>query len=176
MKNICLLLFSLFCFVTIQAKDKGPKVDMNGDTVTVDGKNAFIFEKVKPMPGVFNYFIKSLAGKKLAYLKFQDYNDPKEISSANPNGRQTYFEVTFLESNQIAEIPAFARQIKMAEFIVKQNLVKDGDISADAEQEFILVNGREYSRKRNELNGGNTIIINNPESEPKNKFNISIGR
>lgn len=176
MKKIILLL-SLFVSITmVQAKDKGPKVDMNGDTVTVDGVNQFIFEKIKPVPGIYNYYIKSLDGKKLAFLKFQDYHDPKEISSANPNGRVSYYEVTFLESNQIAEIMVYARQIKMAEYIVKLNLVKNGEITPEAEQEFIMVNGREYSRKRNELNGGNTIIINNSEPEPKNKFNINIGR
>ncbi len=128
MKNI---LFAVILFLgmhSIQAKDK-TEVDIKDDSVLVDGKASFIFEKIKYMPGTFNYYVKDLSGKKLAFLKFYDYNDYKEISSANPKGRVTYYEVTFLGSGQKAEIPAFARQVKMAEILVKQNLVQNGAIS-----------------------------------------------
>ena len=150
---------------------------MKEDTVLVSGKVEFLFEKVKYLPGTFNYFVKDLRGKKLAFLKFYDYNDPKEISSANPKGRITYYEVTFLESSQKAEIPAFARQAKMAELLAKQNLVQNGIISKESEQEFILVNGTPYSKKREEMNGGNIIIIhNNSTPVQRNGINININK
>jgi hypothetical protein len=177
MKNI---LFAVILFMGIhsmQAKDK-TEIDIKDDSVLVNGKVAFLFEKIKYLPGTFNYFVKDLSGKKLAFLKFYDYNDYKEISSANPKGRVTYYEVTFLESGQKAEIPAFARQLKMAELLVKQNLVQDGTISKESEQEFILVNGTPYSKKRSEMDGGNTIIINNNSATPvqRNGINININK
>ena len=174
MKNI---LFAVILFLgmhSIQAKDK-TEVDIKDDSVLVDGKASFIFEKIKYMPGTFNYYVKDLSGKKLAFLKFYDYNDYKEISSANPKGRVTYYEVTFLGSGQKAEIPAFARQVKMAEILVKQNLVQNGAISNESEQEFIMVNGTPYSKKRSEMDGGKTIIINNNSTPaPRNGININI--
>ncbi len=175
MKYLLLVTLLVMEFLSF-AKDKA-SIEIKEDSVFVDGKVYFVFEKVKYLPGTFNYFIKDLSGKKLAFLKFNDYNDPKEISSANPEGRETYYEVTFLESSQKAEIPAYARQIKMAEFIVKQNIVQNGTISKDSELEFILINGTPYSKKREEMNGGNTIIINN-NSTPvtRNGINININK
>ena len=176
MKHLLLVVLLVAGFATSFAKEKSA-VEIKEDSVLVDGKVSFVFEKVKYLPGTFNYFVKDLSGKKLAFLKFNDYNDPKEVSASNPSGRQTYYEVTFLESSQKAEIPAYARQIKMAEFLVKQNLVQNGTISKDSEQEFILINGTPYSKKREEMNGGNTIIINNNSTPaPRNGINININK
>lgn len=176
MRNFVFVLFLAISVSTSFAKDKKPEVELKEDTVLVDKKAEFIFEKIKYSPGVFNYFIKDLSGKKLAFLKFYNFKDPKEISSANPDGNVNYYEVTFLESNQKAEILFYPRHIKMAEFIVKQNLVKDGNISEEAEQEFILVNGNAYSLKRNELGNNSTIIINNNTNPaPRNGVQFNIG-
>lgn len=174
MKKLLLLTIITLSIVTSYAKDKKPEVDIKEDTVLVDGKASFIFEKVKYTPGVFNYFVKDLTGKKLAFLKFYSFKDTKEISSSNPNGNVNYYEVTFMESNQKAEIPIYARQIKMAEFLVRQNLIQNGTITADSEQEFIMVNGNPYTLRRNEL-GGNTIIINNSNPTPRNGVQFNIG-
>lgn len=176
MKKILFAALIASSIVTSYAKDK-VSVDIKDDTVFVNEKASFIFEKTKYLPGTFNYFVKDLSGKKLAFLKFNDYNDPKERSSSNPDGRETYYEVTFLESNNKAEIPAYARQIKMAEFLVKQNLVQNGTISKESEQEFLLVNGTPYSQKRSEMGNGNTIIINNNSTPaPRNGINININK
>ena len=86
MKNI---LFAAILFIgmhSIRAKDK-TEVDIKDDSVLVDGKASFIFEKIKYMPGTFNYYVKDLSGKTLAFLKFYDYNNYKEISSANTKDR-----------------------------------------------------------------------------------------
>lgn len=177
MKKIILLALIALSVVTSYAKDKKAGVEIKDDSVLVDGKASFIFEKIKYLPGTFNYFVKDLSGKKLAFLKFYSYKDPKEISSANPNGNVNYYEVTFLESNQKAEIPVYARQIKMAELLVRQNLIQDGTITEESEQEFILVNGNAYSQKRNELGNNSTIIINNNTNPTqKNGVNFNIGR
>lgn len=177
MKQFLLIALFAICITTSYAKDKKVDVDIKEDTVFVDGKASFIFEKMKYLPGTFNYFVKDLANKKLAFLKFYDFNDPKEISSANPKGRVTYYEVTFLESKQKAEIPAYARQVKMAEILVKQNLIIDGTITEESEQEFILINGNPYSLQRNELGNNGTIIINNNSNPtPNNGVNFNIGR
>ena len=175
--RLIIIISILVCCINAFSKDKKAAVEMKEDTVMVDGKASFIFEKIKYLPGTFNYFVKDLNGKKLAFLKFYDFNDPKEISSANPKGRVTYYEVTFLKSQQKAETPAFARQIKMAELLVKQNLIQNGTITEDAEAEFILVNGTPFSKQREELNGGNTIIINNGNTPvQRNGINININK
>lgn len=176
MKNVLLILLFIYTAAVSFSKDKKSAVELREDTVYVEGSSLFIMEKLKPFPGFFNYFIKNLKGDKLAFLKFNEYYDPKEISSANPKGRVTYYEVTFIESNQKAEIPAFARQIKIAEFLTNQHLLSAEGISAEAEQEFILVNGNPFSLKRREMSGTNTIIINNNTTPaPKNGVNINFG-
>ncbi len=174
MKQFLLMMLFAMCITTSYAKDKGPKVDVNNDTVTVDGKNVFILEPMKAGLGIRNYFIKDLSGKKLAFLKYESYKDPKEISSGNPNGNVTYLQYTFLESKQTAETRYFLKQNNLAEFLIEQKLVQDGVITEEAEQEFILVNGNPYTLKRNELGGNSTIIINN--TTPRNGVNFSIGR
>jgi len=174
MKKLLLIAFLTIGAISSYAKDKGPKIDVNNDTVTVDGKNVFILETVKAGMGIRNFFIENLAGKKLAFLKFESYKDPKEVSSANPNGNVNYFHITFLESKQTAEIRYYVKQNKLAEFLLEQKLVQDGVITEEAEQEFILINGNSYSMKRNELGGNGTIIINN-NTTPKNGVNFNIG-
>ncbi|MBK6276575.1 MAG: hypothetical protein IPF58_18665 [Saprospirales bacterium] len=61
-----------------------------------------------------------------------------------------YFEVTFLESKEKAEIEYF-KQSKLAEFIVKSGLIVDGKITKDKEEEFILINGNKFSEEKSRL-------------------------
>lgn len=72
------------------------KIKFDGDTVLVDGNKAFILDMVSASS--FNFKLKTLDGKQVAFLQFNDFYDTQEISSSNPKGRVTYFEVTFLES------------------------------------------------------------------------------
>ncbi len=174
MKKITFILLMMLGLSFSYGKDKGPKVDVSEDTVSVDGKNVFILEKVKgSMPGIRNYFIEELNGKKLAIIKYEEYKDQKEVKSANPNGNVNYYQITFMESKQTAEFLFYLKQNKLAEFLVEQNLIKDGTISEDSENEFVLVNGNPYAMKRKELGGGNTIIIN--EQAPAPKRGVTIG-
>lgn len=168
MKKITFILLMMVGLSVSYAKDKGPKVDVKDDTVTIDDKSVFILEKVKGSnPGVRNYFIEELNGKKLAFIKYESYKDPKEVESANPEGNVNYYQITFIESKQTAEIRFYLKVNKLAEFLLEQKLIQNGTISEESENEFILVNGNPYAMKRKELNGGNTIIINQEQAPKK---------
>lgn len=167
MMSICASAFS---------KEAKHEVDVKDDTVIVDGKPWFILEKLKAGFGTANYYLKSLAGKKLAYLKLESYKDPKEVDGKyNPDGVVKYYIITFLEDEQTSEMPAFARQSKIAEHLVKMELMPNGVLTDDTEHEFILVSGHSYQQKRNELGGNGTIIINNTNPAPSNGVHFNIG-
>jgi hypothetical protein len=175
MKKTSAILLLLLIISLSFSKENKHKVSIDEDTVSVDGKPLFLITKFKGSVGSINYFVKDLQNKKLVFLQSNSYKDPKEVSSSNPTGNVVYFEVTFMESGAKAEIPLFMRQSKVAEFLVREELMPDGILTEESEKQFILVNGQPYSKKRAEL-GGNTIIINNNDESPRNGLNIHIHR
>ncbi|MDB5229143.1 MAG: hypothetical protein JWN78_3336 [Bacteroidota bacterium] len=177
MKKMFLIALMTFC-ASAFSKEVKHKVDVKDDTVIVDEKPWFILEKLKAGFGTANYYLKDLTGKKLAYLKMESYKDPKEVDyKYNPDGVVKYYIITFLEDEQTSEMPAYARQSKIAEHLVKMELMPNGVLTDDTEHEFILVSGHSYQQKRNELGGNGNIIINNNNTDqtPRNGFNMHIG-
>ena len=156
MKKIVFIALVALSITTSYAKDKVPKIEVKDDTVMVDKKAVFILAQFKNGSAV-NYFVKDLSGTKLLFLQENDYvntNRPNPNYSKFPNGPRYlstyYFEVTFLESKEKAEIEYF-KQSKLAEFIVKSGLIVDGKITKDKEEEFILINGNKFSEEKSRL-------------------------
>ncbi|WP_341903317.1 hypothetical protein [Fluviicola taffensis] len=158
MKNI-LLLALMICISSLAFSQK-KKVEIEGDTIKVNGAAyALIFRKTPATPV---YTIKSLDGTPLMNWQFQDFNDPREVSNSNSKGRVTYFQVTFYNDKQQCEInPSMATYKSVAKCIVDNELIKDGTIDQEAENNFVLINGKKFSEQQQSSGGGSTIIINN---------------
>jgi hypothetical protein len=174
-KMFSLLLFQFFSIACFAGKEKSG-VEIVNDTVFLNTEKIFILEKISIGFGQVNYYVKNTSGQKLAFIKLITYTDPSYITSSNPKGNASYFEITFLKSGQKAEFLPIVKESKLAMFLISQNLFVNGTITEESEKEFILLNGNEFSRERNELNHGNTIIIQENNTTPTNGLNIKIGR
>jgi len=155
--------------LTASAKDKQAKIEIKDDTVIVLGKPSFILDQIKkPKYESKDYFLKDLSGKKIALIQSDCYDDPTrpnpnryKYSSAPAYLSSCYNTITFLQSKQVADFKYFMKQNNLAEFLIDSELIKDGTITQDAEDEFVLVNGNRNAEEKAQKLGGNTIIINN---------------
>lgn len=136
------------------------KITVDNDIIYVDGVEYAMLEKSGL--GAPVYTVKSMTGTVLMNWQFNDFNDPREVSNSNTQGRVCYFQVTFLGDKQQCEInPPMATTKGIAKCIVENDLVKDNAINQEAENNFVLVNGMKFSAQRQTTGGGNVIIINN---------------
>lgn len=155
MKKLALIAVLLFSAFAAQAEKQ--KITFNEDTVLVDGVRYCILERKSGPSG--DYVVKSLDGKEQIYLKLLDYNDPSKVNQSNPTGRETYFEVTFLGSEQKCEVDAPGGKKWTAKIIVDNQLLKGNEVDAAAEKKFILINGTKFSERKRALGGPDVIII-----------------
>ncbi|HET6993184.1 MAG TPA: hypothetical protein VFJ43_17755, partial [Bacteroidia bacterium] len=149
-------LFLLFLVAGFSAHAQKQKVTVDDDTIKVDGNKYAVIEKKNGL--ITDYTIKSLDGKEQIFFKFLEFNDPNAVNSGNPQGRVTYFEVTFLNSGGKCEVSCPATKKAVAKTIVENNLIKNNAVDADAEKNFILINGAKYSERKKELAGPKVII------------------
>jgi hypothetical protein len=157
MKKVPVLIL-LFLLAGFTAQAQKQKVTIDDDTIKVDGHPYGIIER-KGI--VFDFTIKSLDGKEQIYLKYMEFYDPHEVSSANPKGTVNYFEVTFLNSGGKCEVMTAANKKGVAKIIVENNLLKDNAVDPDAEKKFIMINGTKYTEQKKSLEGPKVIIIQN---------------
>lgn len=156
MKQLILLL-TITCSTAAFAQKQ--KITVDDDTLKVDGAPYCVLDK---SPGLgFDFTVKSLEGAELFFLQFQEYNNPTKVSNSNPNGRVTYFEVTFFNDRQKCEIDHEGSKKAIAKWIVQNDLVKNGAVNQEAENKAVLINGMKYSEERKAAGGGTTVIINN---------------
>lgn len=184
MKKLLLLTIITLNIAISHAKDKGPKITVDDDTVYVDKKATFILSEIKKAKfETKDYFLKDLSGKKIALLQSYCYEDPTSLNpyygkyaSAPRYNNSCYTKITFLESKNTADFAYYFKQIKLAEFLLECGLVKNGTIAKEDEEEFILIHGNKNEEEKNQKLGGNTIIINNnstPSTGNGVNFNIS---
>lgn len=145
MKKLLLLAF-IFCASSLAFSQK-KKVDIDGDTIKVDGASYAIIHKKGA--GAPVYTIRSMNGTALMHWQFLDFNDPNEVSKSNSSGRVTYFQVTFYNDKQQCEVrPNMATQKSVAKFIVENELIKDGAIDQEMENNFVLIHGMKFSDQK----------------------------
>lgn len=125
-------------------------VDVEDNKILVDKKEYAGIEKDGcKSPAFCQFNVTSLSGKKVLVVVFREYKDIKEIKPSNPNGRVIYYEFIFLESKKKAEIAwVGGKTEKVAKAIVKEKLFKDGELDEAAVEEFVTVNGTNFSDKR----------------------------
>ena len=106
----------------------------------------------------FDFKFKTLEGKDVAFLKFRDFNDKDEITKSNPQGRVTFFDITFLESGLKCEITGAHTKKSLARELHRHDLVFENTVNAEAIKNFVLINGTTFSER---MRRGTTVIINN---------------
>jgi|GEM_PF-492905 len=161
-----LLTIALFLLSGSIAFSQKEKIDVKGDTVYVSGVKQFIVES-KMMATQF--LVKSMDGQMLMTFFIESYNHPSKVNNANTQGREVYCEVTFIGSGQKCDFDPMGASKKMiAKQILDNNLIKEGKTDTDAENLYVMVNGRRFAEERNRLqsgggtngNGGTNININ----------------
>ncbi len=154
------LLLAAFVGISITSFAQKQKITVEDDVIMVDGTALAKMEK----QGVSSptYTIKSMSGTPLMSWQFNDFNDPKEVNNSNPQGRVTYYQVTFFGDKQQCEIsPSMATQKGVAKCIVENKLIVGDAIDQEAENNFVLINGMKFTQQKQTTGGGNVIIINN---------------
>jgi hypothetical protein len=139
----------LALFLSLQTFAQKVDVDDN-DMITVDGvKYAKIERDGCGFAQNCQFKVYDTTGKLQIVIKFEDYNDPTKAQASNPKGRVTYFEFVFLESKQKAETDAVGiKSIKVAKFIVKNELFLNGMLNPTAVDNFVLVNEPSFSKRK----------------------------
>lgn len=168
-KTLCVLLVLM---VSVAAFAQKKVYTFEDDVLAVDGVPVFKLEKQKSQSyyGYNDLILNSLDGKKLAFMRFEQFADPKAVG-----GKTSYYEVTFLNTGAKTETLWFVKVSKMAENLAKGELVKDNALDDEKVDEYVLINGNQFSRRRQELNP-NTVIINNnpPANTQPNKGGVNI--
>lgn len=150
------VLIALLLFVPGVVSAQKDKIEINKKTevVSIDGIPAFILEG-KNMGNT--QILKGIDGQRLAVFQVMDYYDSKHISSGNPKGRVTYYDVTFLnEALDKCEIPVGGFKKQLAKYILDYNLVKDKVLDEEAVKQFVAIHGMKFS---DEKNRSTTVII-----------------
>jgi len=148
------ILSILICLVALGASAQKEKVDVDYDkktgVVTVNEAPVFkvVEERSSTFPGMKDYTIESLEGKKLMILIFNSYKDYHEVSQYNKDGSVSYYEIAFLNENKDkAEIRQnFFKSIM--KLIYTNDLIKDGKLDKEAVDVFVMKNGNKFSELR----------------------------
>ena len=128
------------------------KVKYNKDThmISIDGKEEFKIEKSGCGLGTpdCHFDIHNLKSEKVIRVNYRTYQSPVYKTEANPNGKVQYFEYIFLKSGGKAEAECLGlRPEKVAKFLWKNDLLKNGDLDEAAAKQFALVHGTPYSQR-----------------------------
>ena len=105
------------------------------------------------------YTLYNFENEKLAIFNALFYNDPKQVTDGNPQGRIGYFDITFFNGDlDKCEIKIVGFKKQLAELIVQEGLIQEGKLNETAVRQFCRVNGTKFSESQK--NGNTTIIIN----------------
>jgi len=117
------------------------------------GNTLFTIEYVKSVtaPGNSDYYFKNLDGKMLIVFKFASYRDPLLVSQSNSNGIQNYYEIKFF-SDPVKESECRFFFLKgLVNMVYEKKLIVSGKLNEEKMEEFIVINGNTFSRRRSEL-------------------------
>jgi hypothetical protein len=150
--------FMTMCSVFSQGKAKkgGDEFvfDKKAGIVTdLSGNTLFTIEYVKSVtaPGNSDYYFKNADGKMLIVFKFASYRDPLLVSQSNTNGTQNYYEIKFF-SDPVKESECRYMFLKgLVSLVYDKKLIVEGKLNEEKMEEFILINGSTFSRRRSEL-------------------------
>ena len=144
----------LICLVALGASAQKEKVEVDYDKkagiVTVNESPVFkvIEEKSSAFPGMRDYTIESLDGKKLMILIYNSYKDYHEVSQYNKDGSVSYYEVAFLNENKDKAEIRYNLFKSIMKLIYTNDLIKDGKLDKEAVDVFVMKNGSKFSELR----------------------------
>jgi hypothetical protein len=109
------------------------------------------------IPGDAGSFkVKDLEGRTCIYIRLRGYKDPATINEHDPYGNTPYYEWTFMASGAKAETDGNTRK-GIAKLIVQAELFKGGALNAEAERNFVLIEGMPHTQRQQQL--GHPVII-----------------
>lgn len=129
------------------------KIEVKKDKVLSNNKTYLLFEKdgCSTFSGSnCTYFISDTSGNREIVINYRTYQDPLKRSELNTTGIVNYFEVVFLKSRQKAEVEASTFKVEktLMTKLVKGKLFEKGALNEEAVDDFVLVNGTEFSNRR----------------------------
>ena len=152
MKKIFSVLMLLAFFVTAQAQKEKVKLEYDKKTGIVSTETEPVFkvleEKSAQLPSAKDYTIQNLEGKNLFILAWNDFEDARERSQSNPNGRVIYYEVTFLNEKKDKVEIAYNTFMNIMKVIYHSDLIKDGKLNPEAVELFVIKNGNKFGVQR----------------------------
>jgi uncharacterized Fe-S cluster protein YjdI len=142
-----LLISTLLLFTSVLYAQK-PEYDKKTNKVTLEEVHLFDLERICDHGTNCRFEIFDLSGKKIIRINYKSFNSIVERSKSNPEGTVRYLQFIFLESGQKAEYDSSViKQKRVANVIVTNKLIQDGVLNVEAMDEFILVNGTEFSER-----------------------------
>ena len=139
-------------FVTAQAQKEKVKLEYDKKTGIVSTETEPVFkvleEKSAQLPSAKDYTIQNLEGKNLFILAWNDFEDARERTQSNPNGRVIYYEVTFLNEKKDKVEIAYNTFMNIMKLIYRSDLIKDGKLNPEAVELFVIKNGNKFGVQR----------------------------
>ncbi|MFT5820160.1 MAG: hypothetical protein ACI8ZM_001394 [Crocinitomix sp.] len=146
----------ILCLLTFSANSFSQKIKIKDDIATVDGEAFLNFDYTVSENSIT---ISSLtANDDEIYATYLDYNDPKNVTSSNPQGTVRWIELNFLTLGLKCEVDSHTKK-SLVKFIIKHKLYVDGFLNKANVTTLISKFGMRYSENR--PNGNVTVIINN---------------
>ena len=146
---VFLLLFSSVSFA------QKSKISVKKDIVYADGIPQFKLV-ASAIPDAITLY--NLEDEKLAVFNAHYYNDSKQITPGNPQGRIGYYEITFLNGDMDqCEIRMVGYKKVLAEILIGEGLIEEGKLVDKSIKQFCTIQGKKFSEDRK--HSGQTIII-----------------
>lgn len=144
----------LFLFSTV-ALAQNSKINVKKDIVYANGNPQFKLV-ASAIPDAITLY--SLLDEKLAVFNAHYYNDSKQITPGNPQGRIGYYEITFLNGDMDqCEIRMVGYKKALAEILIGEGLIEEGKLVDKSIKQFCTIQGKKFSEDRK--HSGQTIII-----------------
>jgi hypothetical protein len=131
------------------------KYELKDGVATLNGNPIFRLESTDKW--ATDYKLKTLEGKEVAFFKWYSIKDKNSISPSNPEGRITYYDVTFYESGLKCEMDANHTKKSLVRELHSHNMVFENQVNQESIKSFVLIHGTKFSEKTR----GTTVIINN---------------
>lgn len=155
MKNLFAITLSILLFTGLSAQ----KVDLDKDTITVDGKAYAVLKKTSSGLETPEFSLQTTDGEEVAIAKLSTDVVPSNRATNTSGVQAHYIHITFLGSGVQASMAyylSFKKQF--AKDVVKCNLFVNGKYDPAGEKKFVILN----PYKGNQVVVNNTtVIINN---------------
>ena len=157
MKKIFFLCcFMLSCAAVFSMGNKGEPYHYDKKTgIVADNNNQFLFKvecaKSVTMPWVDDYYFRNKNGELLISFKYATYRDIRLFGPMNPHGSENYFEIKFF-GKQVVEAECHYKFLKgLVKMVYEKDFIKNESLDLDKVNEFSVINGTSFSKRRAEL-------------------------